>query len=193
MTNTTNNLLKAGFVALPAWLGITTMAGFLAAGYNPIESHVSVMTLTEGLSHSLVNIAAWLAGVTLILFSIGVWRLSERRISVGAICMILFGIAMITNGTWPMGSRLHGFYIIGIFNIIAPALCLLDIRDNGLRRKLHAFTAFVSVSAVFYLWLILTGFEPEGYSGLTQRIFGSINYAWPFMFALMALKKQPAT
>lgn len=185
----TNNFLKAGFLPLPIWLGLTTIAGFFAAGYNPLESHVSVMTLTDGTSHSLVNVAAVIAGVSLILFSIGVWRLSERRVSVGAICMMVFGVAMITNGIWPMGTRMHGFYVIGIFNIIAPALCLLDIRDDDLRRRLHAVTAFVSVTAMLYLWLNLTGFEPEGYSGLSQRIFGSINFAWPFFFAYQALKR----
>ena len=174
-------LLKAGFVPLPAWLMITTIAGFIATDYNPIASHVSVMTLQDGPAHLLANLAALLAGGALILFGIGIWVHSRRLVSVGALGWLLFGIAMITNGIWPMGSPMHGLYIIGIFNIIAPAMTLLDIRNDALREKLHAITAFVSLSGVTYLWLALTGFEPDGYAGLFQRIFGSINYLWPFM------------
>lgn len=189
MNSMTKNLLKAGFLPLPAWLGITTLAGLLVANYSPIESHVSVMTLQDGIPHTLVNIAALIAGVSLIAFSIGVWRLSGRMISVGALCIAVSGVAMIGNGMWPMGSPMHGIYIIGIFKIIAPALCLLDIRDEELRRRLYAVTVIISVTGMLYLWLNLTGFEPEGYSGLSQRIFGSISYAWPFLFAYHALKR----
>lgn len=185
----TKTLLKAGFIPLPLWLGLTTLAGFLAAGYNPIESHVSAMTLLGGLPHSLVNIAAVVSGLSLIVFSAGVWRLSGRRVSVGALCMMAFGVAMIANGIWPMGGPMHGLYIIGIFNIIAPALFLIDIRDDDLRQRMYAVTAFVSVMGMLYLWLNLNGFDPEGYRGLTQRIFGSINFAWPFIFAYQALKR----
>lgn len=189
MNKVTKNFLRAGFLPLPVWLGVTSLAGLLATGYNPIESHVSVMTLQDGISHTLVNIAAVVAGVSLMAFSIGVWRLSGRLISGGALCMATFGVAMIGNGIWPMGSPMHGVYVIGIFNIIAPALCLLDIRDDDLRQRLYAITVIISVTGMFYLWLNLTGFEPEGYSGLTQRIFGSINFAWPFLFAFQALKR----
>jgi len=36
-------------------------------------------------------------------FSIGVWRESGRRIAVGVICWMIFGVSMLTNGFWPMG------------------------------------------------------------------------------------------
>ena len=186
-------LLKAGIIPLPAWLIITTVAGFLATDYDPIGSHVSVMTLQDGPAHLLANIAALLAGFALIALGIGIWAQSKRVISVGALGWILFGIAMVTNGIWPMGSPLHGFYIIGIFSIIAPAMTLLDIRDEALREKLHTVTAFVSLSGMLYLWLALTGFEPEGYSGLFQRIFGSINYLWPLVFSWQFFRNKAAS
>lgn len=103
--------------------------------------------------------------------------------------MGVFGIAMVGNGIWPMGSPMHGVYVIGIFNILAPALCLLDVRDDDLRQRLYLPTVIISITGMFYLWLNLTGFEPEGFSGLSQRIFGSINFAWPLLFAYQALKQ----
>jgi len=183
-------LLKAGYIPLPAWLIITTLAGFLATDYNPITSHVSVMTLQDSPAHMLANIAALLTGIALIAFGAGIWVHSRRTVSVGALGWLLFGVAMITNGIWPMGSPMHGFYIIGIFNIIAPAMTLLDIRDEELRERMHMATAFVSLSAMTYLWLALTGFEPDGYSGLFQRVFGSINYFWPLAFAWVYSKSE---
>ncbi len=181
---TSDLLVKAGYVPLPAWLGLSTLAGFLAVGYDPIASHVSVMTLEDTFSHSLANVAALAAGISIFVFGAAVWKLSGRVFSAGAVCWMMFGVAMITNGIWPMGSPMHGFYIIGIFNILAPALSLLDLKSNELRQRLHGITAFVSLAGMTYLWLALTGFEPEGYSGLFQRIFGSINFLWPLVFAV---------
>lgn len=177
-------LIKAGLIPLPAWLIISTLAGFLAVDYNPIASHVSVMTLQDGIAHVMVNIAALLAGAALIMFGVGVWMTSRRVFSGGGLCWVIFGVSMIANGIWPMGGPMHGLYIIGIFNILAPALTLLDIRDEALRERMHTVTIFVSLSGVFYLWMMLNGFDPEGYSGLTQRLFGSINYLWPLVLAL---------
>ena len=193
MRQFSKTLIKAGYIPLPAWLIISTIAGFIATDYNPITSHVSVMTLQEGPAHLLANIAALLSGIALIAMSIGIWAQSKRIISVGALGWILFGTAMVTNGIWPMGSQMHGFYVIGIFNIIAPAMTLLDIRDEALREKLHTITALVSFSGMLYLWLALTGFEPEGYSGLFQRLFGSINFLWPFVFSWQFFRNREVT
>ncbi len=183
-----NLFIMAGYGPLPIWLILSTVAGFFASDYNAVASHVSVMTLTPGMAHMIANLAALGAGATLILFGIGIWQLSGRRIAVGALGWIIFGISMLANGIWPMGGPMHGLYIIGIFNIIAPALSLLEVRDDILRTRLLGVTVFVSVSSVLYLWLLLNGFDPDGYQGLTQRVFGSINYLWPIVFAYQFFK-----
>lgn len=179
-----SKVIRAGYIPLPAWLIITTIAGLIANDYSPIVSHVSVMTLQDNFAHLLANIAALVSGTAIILFGIGLWRHSNRIFSGGAFCWILFGVSMIANGIWPMGGPMHGLYIIGIFNILAPALAMMDVRDPVLRDRLYGITVFVSLSSVLYLWILLNGFDPDGYSGLTQRVFGSINFLWPFVFAL---------
>lgn len=181
--NLSSYLVKAGLIPLPAWLLLSTVAGFLATDYNPISSHVSVMTLQNGIAHTIANTAALISGMSLILFGIGVWYVSKRIFSAGAICWIIFGISMLANGIWPMGSPMHGLYIIGIFNILAPALSLLDVRNTALQQRLHGITVFCSLAGILYVWILLNGFDPEAYSGLTQRIFGSINFLWPLVFA----------
>jgi hypothetical protein len=57
----------------------------------------------------------------------------------------------------------------------------------------------VSVAGIVYLWLNVVGADPEGYRGLTQRVFSSINSLWPFLVALYlvrrgasAMQTQPA-
>lgn len=186
--NLTTKLIKAGFLPLPVWLILVTIAGFIAVDYNPIASHASVMTLQEGNAHLLLNIAAITIGLSFIVFAIGIWALSKRKFSAGAFCWVLFGISMIANGIWPMGGPMHGLYIIGIANIIAPALSLLDIQDDTLRNELYSVTVFVSICSLFYMWILLNGFDPEGYTGLTQRIFASITYLWPMVFTIKYLK-----
>ncbi len=176
-------LIKAGFVPLPAWFVFVTIAGFFAVDYSPIASHASVMTLQDNLSHPIVSTGAILTGVALILFGFGLWRASKLIFSAGALCWMIFGVAMIANGLYPMGTPMHGLYIIGIANILAPALSLLDMRDEALRKRLYGVTTFISLASVFYIWILLNGFDPEGYQGLTQRIFACIGYAWPFLFA----------
>ncbi|MFT6082574.1 MAG: hypothetical protein ACJAYX_002851 [Planctomycetota bacterium] len=181
---TQSMLVKAGVLPMPAWLLLVTIAGFFADDYSPIASQASVMTLADGFAHQIVSLAAWISGAALLAFGAGVWTVSGRRFSGGGFCWIIFGIAMIANGIWPMGTPMHGLYAIGIFNMIAPALSLLDVRDDHLQAKLHNLTVFVSIAGVAYLWMMLAGFDPEGYAGLTQRIFGSITFCWPLAFAI---------
>ncbi|MEO0956803.1 MAG: DUF998 domain-containing protein [Pseudomonadota bacterium] len=121
----------------------------------------------------------------------GIWMTARRIFSGAAFCWILFGISMIANGIWPMGGPMHGLYIIGIFNILALALTLIDVNDDGLTRRLRGATVFVSLMSVTYLWILLNGFDPEGYSGLTQRLFASIGYAWPLVFAWFHKRPTP--
>lgn len=186
-------LLRAGYVPLPAWIIFVTLAGFFATDYSPIASHASVMTLQDGPAHWIVNLAAQISGATLILFGIGLWLYSKRVFSGGAVCWILFGVSMIANGIWPMGSPMHGLYILGIVNIIAPALSLLDVENQTLRRRLHGVTVFVSLMSVLYIWILLNGFDPEGYSGLTQRVFGTVNFLWPLVFAWQVFGYERST
>jgi hypothetical protein len=50
-------------------------------------------------------------------------------------------------------------------------------------------TALVSIAGIVYLWLNVVGADPEGYRGLTQRLFSSINSLWPFVVALYLLRR----
>lgn len=181
-------LIAAGLIPLPWFLVWSLIGGALAPGYSSISQHASELTLLPGLPHTLLNIAAIGSGVGFIVFAIGVWLESDRRLAVGALCWLVFGISMISNGLWQMGSPLHGLYALGLANLIAPPLSLLELprlRDN---KFAYALTAFVSVAAIVYLWLNLNGLDPPEYRGLTQRIFSSINSLWPAVVAVLLIR-----
>ncbi|MGB6318385.1 MAG: DUF998 domain-containing protein, partial [Litorimonas sp.] len=130
----------------------------------------------------LTNMTAIGIGISLIAFGAGVWMVSRRRISGGALCFIVFGISMISNGLWPMGSPMHGLYAIGIINILAAPLVYMDVHGSVTLPKFHGVTVALSLIGVFYFWILLTGLDPDGYSGLTQRVFAAVAFLWVALF-----------
>ena len=90
---------------------------------------------------------------------------------------------MVSNGIWNMGDPKHGFYAIGILNIVAPALSLAENRKLADDRIVYFTTIAVSFSGILYFWLNVTGNDPEGYRGISQRLFSSINSLWPMVVA----------
>lgn len=182
-------LLCAGLIPLPWFLFWTSVAAVFAPGYNPLAQHASELLQAPTLASICARIAAIGSGVWFVAFSIGVWRESGRRIALGAICWMIFGVSMLTNGLWPMGHPMHGFYTIGIANIIAPAMSHIELSAWSANRRAYAVTALVSIASVVYLWLNVVGADPEGYRGLTQRVFSSINSLWPFLVAMYLLRR----
>lgn len=178
-----NALLYAGLLPLPWFLVFTTLGGWTAPGYHMLSQHASELLAFGGLPSWLMSIAAIGSGAAFVLFSIGVWRESRRRLSLGGLAWALFGLSMISNGVWPMGTPMHGLYALGLINLIAPAMCHLDLDTRLNSRPAYAMTAFISLAGVLYLWMNLTGMDPAPYRGLTQRLFSSIAAAWPFAVA----------
>jgi hypothetical protein len=187
------SLLVAGLIPLPWFLLWSTIAGTLAPGYSAISQHASEFTLVSGLPRTLLNLAAIGSGGAFIAFAIGLWLESGRRLAIGAFCWLLFGAAMVSNGIWPMGTPLHGLYALGVANLIAPALSLLELEK--LRDSKLAFyaTAWVSVCGIVYLWMNLVGVDPQHLRGLTQRIFSSINSLWPAVIAILLLRGESSS
>lgn len=189
----TRVLLAAGLLPLPWFLVFSSTAGAMRPGCSATAQHVSELTTTPGLPHVLTNVAALGSGAAFVLFAVGLWIETGRTVSFGSACWAAFGVSMISNGLWPMGSPLHGLYALGILNLVAPALSLLELRGLRDRTVAVAVTVFASLAGVVYLWLNLTGNDPEGYRGLTQRVFSSINALWPTAIAVCLLRvRRPA-
>jgi hypothetical membrane protein len=183
-------LLAAGLIPLPWFLLWSSVAGALATDYQALSQHASELTLRPGAPHTLLNVAAIGSGLAFVAFAIGLWLESGRRWAIGALCWLVFGVAMTSNGIWPMGSPLHGLYAVGVANLVAPALSLLELPRMRDSKLAFGLTAFVSVTGVIYLWMNLVGVDPQNLRGLTQRIFSSINSLWPASMAILLLRNS---
>jgi Zn-dependent membrane protease YugP len=91
-------LLMAGLIPLPWFLIWSSLAGALATDYHALSQHASELTLRPGAPHTLLNVAAIGSGVAFIAFAIGLWLESGKRLAIGALCWLAFGIAMTSNG-----------------------------------------------------------------------------------------------
>ncbi|MDZ4783692.1 MAG: DUF998 domain-containing protein [Planctomycetia bacterium] len=183
-------LLSAGLIPLPWFLAWSLAAAALATGYSSVSQHASELLQFEGLPSTFLRIAAIGSGAAFVAFAIGLWWQSGVYFAVGACGWLVFGLAMASNGIWPMGDPKHGLYAAGVINLIAPAVSHLESRVLVKSGRFYALTAFVSVAGVIYLWLNLVGADPPAYRGLTQRVFSSICSLWPFVTALWLLRSD---
>lgn len=176
-------LLAAGLLPLPWFLAWTTLGGLVAGNYDPVARHASELGLLGGSPAVMLSIATIGSGCSFLAFAAGLWRQSGRRLAFGALAWMIFGVAMTTNGIWLMGDPMHGLYGAGVANLLAPALSALDDQRLSNDLVVRRVTLAVSFAALLYLWLNLNGFDPPYGRGLTQRLFSSINSAWPMVVA----------
>lgn len=167
---------------------MASIGGYYAPGYDWVSQHVSELGPLNGLPLLFERFAAAGTGLFFILFAVGLWFKSDIKFPVGIWFWIIFGLSMISNGIWLMGSQMHGLYGVGIVNLIAAALTTLEVPQLRNSKKFYVFTAAVSMLGIIYLWLNLTGLDPQEYRGLTQRLFSSINSLWPFVASLFLLR-----
>lgn len=184
---TTRRMLMSGLIGLPLFLIGVGIAGLFAPDYRWISGHGSELSLVPGLASMLFKVTVIPWGLSFIVFGLGLLKLGKGW-SIGALCWILFGIAMCSNGIWPMGNPMHGLYALPLVSLIAPALCLAEIDQLRSIKGMWLVTVIVSIAGIFYLWLNLMGLDPQAYRGLTQRVFSSINSFWPFYVGWWALR-----
>jgi Protein of unknown function (DUF998) len=178
----TRTLLLAGLIPLPLFLIGIGVAGMFAPDYHWQSQHGSELSLLVGLPLTLFKLTVIPWGLCFIAFGIGLMRMTGGHL-IGAVCWILFGIAMCSNGFWPMGSPMHGLYGLPLVSLIAPAMSLAESETLRDMKGMWIITVLVSVCGIFYLWLNLLGLDPQNYHGLTQRLFSSINSFWPAFVA----------
>jgi hypothetical protein len=188
MPRLTRNLLLAGILPLPWFLLWTSLGGWLLPPYSAISQHGSELLSAGGAPALCLRIAAIGSGLAFVLFAIGVWRCASAAFSLGAVAWSLFGLSMVSNGLWPMGDPMHGLYGVGMAALIAPAMSHIDLSAWLKQRWHYPLTAAVSALGILYLWLNLTGSDPQAYRGATQRLFSSINSLWPFAVSLSLLR-----
>ncbi|HYQ24236.1 DUF998 domain-containing protein [Stenotrophomonas sp.] len=176
---------QAIHLPLGAMLAVIVFA-FTVPGYSSLSQHLSELGLMLGLPAHVLTACIVINGGAIFLFSLALlgWG---RRFALTALTSTLFGIAMLSNGLFTTGSPLHGMYSIGIFSILMPLLFLVELGTDASARI--AWVARVtSLLGMAYLWLMLSGLDPQPWHGLTQRIALLPAFAW-YTFAALELRR----
>jgi hypothetical protein len=109
---------------------------------------------------------------------------------------LIFGASMVSNGSFVMGSPLHGLYGIGFFVVLVPAFFAAEFTPTAHSSMVRTVSMAIAVYNLLYLWLMITQLDPTGFHGLTQRISIFFWFGW-YSFASYALlhstKAEPAT
>lgn len=162
---------QAVYVPLGAMLALIAFA-FTVPGYHPVSQHLSEMGLMPGLPAKAVQVGPMVSGSAILLFSLALLAQS-RRFALTALTSTLFGAAMLSNG----------LFTIGIFSILTPLLFLAELGPQASTRMAW-FARASSLLGMAYLWLMMSGFDPEPYRGLTQRLALLPAFGWYTLAAL---------
>lgn len=179
---------QAQYLPLGAMLALIGFA-FTVPGYNSMSQPLSELGLMQGLPARAVQVAPMLSGTAIIVFSLALLA-RGRRFALAALTSVLFGAAMFSNGAFTTGSPLHGLYAIGIFSILTPLLFQMALGTDASRRMAWVAPA-TSLLGMAYLWLMMSGFDPPPYRGLTQRIALLPGFGW-YTFAALELRRAHA-
>lgn len=167
----------------------TTIAGFLTDNYSFIKQHGSEITITDfETAKAFVNSGAIATGISCIVLAIGV-SLKFKKYYLSSILLAIFGISMITNGLYPMGSLMHGLYGIGLTYMILPFVACCELKGESVGKYFFPVSLIVGCLVFVYFWSLLIGLDPTNYRGLTQRIASVFIFGWIAYFAFELHKK----
>ncbi|MEM0926447.1 MAG: DUF998 domain-containing protein, partial [Planctomycetota bacterium] len=116
--------------------------------------------------------------------------------ALSAFLITVFGISMISNGLYPMGSPMHGLYGIGLSLAIAPFASIYEWKGTAMPKRYFGLSIAAGIVISLYYWSIVIGLDPPDYRGLTQRtaslfIFGWIAYSAWEMRSLDGASSEP--
>jgi hypothetical protein len=163
---------------------IPMLVGLCVPGYSSIQQHMSELELlSPGLSLAC-RFGAIVSGLSIIGFALGVVSPRGSRMPFTAVMAAIFGLSMISNGVFTMGSPLHGMYAIGLSVILVPALFAAELN------RADPISLAVSCVTLVYMWALMTGMDPQPIHGLTQRMATIPMFGW-FGYASFTLLRGP--
>lgn len=181
-----NFFIKQVMVVPLIAMSIPILIAFFLPGYSSISQHISEVALLDHPIALIQRIAAGVAGASITFFGIFLLLSSASRFT--ALAALAFGISMISNGVFVMGSPLHGLYGLGLFMVLVPAFFASEMARAG--SALRQFSMCVAFLNMLYMWLMLSGFDPEGFRGLTQRLATLMIFGWYAVAAFTMLRAK---
>lgn len=156
----------------------TLISGFLIDDYDQIKQHGSEITLTDfKTAKTIVSSGAILSGLSCILMGIGI-VLNFKRYFLTSILLTIFGISMVSNGVFPMGTAMHGIYGIGLTFMILPFVACYELKNENITSKFFQVSLISGFVVFVYFWSMLVGLDPTNYKGLTQRVASIFIFGW---------------
>jgi hypothetical protein len=157
---------------------VPILIAFTLPGYSSLSQHISEVALLDHPIALIQRLAALAAGISILLFSLGLFLWPIRGFGFSAFAAALFGASMISNGVFVMGSPLHGLYGMGLFMALVPAFFAAELRGALGAHPICKVSMAVAVFNLFYLWLMLSGFDPQEFRGMTQRAATVVIFGW---------------
>ncbi|MEM9361144.1 MAG: DUF998 domain-containing protein [Bacteroidota bacterium] len=165
------------------------VAGFLTEDYDPIKQHGSEITLTDfGAAKLILSSGAISAGLSCIVLAMGI-LLNFKKYHLSSILLTIFGISMISNGLYPMGTPMHGLYGIGLSFMLLPFAACYELKTENVRNRFFSISIMAGFIVFIYFWAMLVGLDPTDYRGVTQRVASIFIFGWIAFFAFELNKK----
>ena len=182
------NLIKQAVLIPLLFFVPVFVSGILIDGYNFIQQHASEITLTDNsLAKTILNSGAVFTGLSCVIMALGI-VLNLKKHYLSSFLLAVFGVSMISNGMYPMGTAMHGLYGAGLTLMILPFIACYELKNEKVS-KLFFRVSLIFGSVIFvYLWSMLVGLDPANYKGLTQRIASMFIFGWIAYFAFELTK-----
>ncbi|HWU76862.1 MAG TPA: DUF998 domain-containing protein [Rhodanobacter sp.] len=172
-------LIKQAIVIPLAAMLVPILLAFFLPGYSSISQHISEVELLDNPIATIQRIAVIVTSVSIVLFGVGVFRVSSGRMGFTAVIAVIAGLSFASNAAFIMGSPLHGLYGLGGFSmVLVPAFFAAEIQQLVGSRRIRQLSLLVTTILMAYLWLMLAGFDPAHFRGLTQRLITVVYYGW---------------
>ncbi len=169
---------------------IPIIVSFMVPGYSSISQHISELALLGYPVAAAQRITAIVTGVSILAFCVGLTLSAPRTFRFTAVTAALFAISMVSNGIFTMRTPLHGLYGLGLFMALVPAFFVAELPWRQGRTAVVSLSLAVAVFNMSYEWLIVSGFDPPGFRGLTQRVATIVIFGWYSVAAFVVGQAQ---
>jgi len=183
-------LRQSVYLPLAAML-VPVASSWFIPDYSSVTQHMSELEMLDGPVVAITRAAAIVSGASIMLFALGLLAYS-RRYAFSALASAVFGLSMISNGIFVMGSPLHGLYGIGLISILGPAFFVAESPSADLDQRTKFWLLSASLLTLAYMWLMFAGLDPVAYRGLTQRLAVLVMFGWYSLASLALLRRLPS-
>ena len=192
-------LLPPALIAITALYYFGLIAGAAVyPGYSHVTNYASELGAAAAPYPWLFNLSIILAGVAAIVAGLAMpGALASAGASRGwaiaaAICLALWGVAMVMGGLFPMPDERHGAFGLGLVAPLVPLFLLLALRGVPDSGAIRIFLAVVFVASVVMLAIMfgVGQLVTRANVGVYQRLNSGAGIIWFAVLGLWLLARE---